>query len=277
MPACTPWCTIRRAVFYSDVPMNRTLGTGHPRYVSGYVSAERVFLTADWQHLAMLNYEVDASLLLPLVPAGTELDRWQGRVLVSLVGFRFLKTRMFGLLPIPMHSNFEEVNLRFYVRRQAGNEVRRGVVFIREIVPRRAIAFTARTFYNENYVALPMAHEMRSTGDNGLKAAYRWRNGRCWSGIHLETDGSSALPGEGSIEQFITEHYWGYAAQPGGGCVEYRVMHPSWKVWQGRQSSFEGDAEIFCGGEMAARLRGKPESAFLAEGSAVSVMWGQRL
>jgi len=225
----------------------------------------------------MLNYEVDAGLLLPLVPAGTELDRWQGRVFASLIGFRFLKTKMFGCLPIPMHSNFEEVNLRFYVRRRVGGEVRRGVVFVREMVPRRAIAFVARTFYNENYVALPMAHEIRSVGDHDLRVAYRWRSERCWSGISVETDGHSELPGENSVEQFITEHYWGYAAQPGGGCVEYRVTHPSWRVWQVRHSALEGDAEEFYGKDAAAALRGKPDSAFLAEGSKVTVLRGQRL
>jgi uncharacterized protein len=251
--------------------VNRTARSGHPNYVN-----DRVFLTAEWQHLAMLNYEVDAGLLLPFVPAGTELDRWREKVFVSLVGFQFLKTKMFGSLPIPMHSDFEEVNLRFYVRRHAGNEVRRGVVFIREMVPRWAIAFVARTFYNENYVALPMAHEIRSVGDS-LRVAYRWRNEKCWSGISLETAGNSELPDEGSIEQFITEHYWGYAAQPDGGCVEYRVEHPSWRVWQVRQATFEGDAEKFCGKDIATVLRGKPNSAFLAEGSAVSVMRGQRL
>jgi uncharacterized protein len=241
------------------------------------VSVDGVFLTAEWQHLAMLNYEVDARLLLPFVPAGTELDRWSEKVFISLVGFRFLKTKMFGLLPIPMHSNFEEVNLRFYVRRKAGNEVRRGVVFIREIVPRRAIAFVARRFYNENYVALPMAHEIRSIGDNGLRVAYRWRSGKSWSGINLETDGHSELPGKGSVEQFITEHYWGYAAQPRGGCVEYQVKHPPWRVWQARQSAFDGDAEKLYRNDIAAVLRGKPQSAFLAEGSAVTVMRGRRL
>jgi uncharacterized protein YqjF (DUF2071 family) len=241
------------------------------------VSDDRVFLTAEWQHLAMLNYEVDASLLLPFAPAGTELDRWEEKVFVSLVGFRFLKTRIFGLLPIPMHSDFEEVNLRFYVRRQSGDEVRRGVVFIREMVPRRAIAFVARTLYNENYVALPMAHEIRSAGDNDLKVAYRWKSGNSWSGINLETEGNSELTAEGSIEQFITEHYWGYAAQPRGGCVEYRVTHPPWRVWQVRQAAFDGDAGKFCGKDIAAVLRGKPQSAFLAEGSAVIVMRGQRL
>jgi uncharacterized protein len=253
--------------------MNRTARSDHPRYVN----ADRVFLTAEWRHLAMLNYEVDAGLLLPFVPAGTELDRWNGKAFVSLVGFRFLKTKLFGFLPIPMHSNFEEVNLRFYVRRQAGSEVRRGVVFIREMVPRRAIAFVARTFYNENYVALPMAHEIRYVSDNSLRVAYRWRSENRWSEINLETVGNSELPGEGSVEQFIAEHYWGYAAQPGGGCVEYRVTHPSWRVWQVRQSAFEGDAEKFCGQEIAAVLRGEPQSAFLAGGSAVTVMRGRKL
>jgi uncharacterized protein YqjF (DUF2071 family) len=241
------------------------------------VGADGIFLTAEWRHLAMLNYEVDASLLLPFVPAGTELDRWNGNVFVSLVGFRFLKTKLLGFLPIPMHSNFDEVNLRFYVRRQTGGEVRRGVVFIREIVPRCAIALVARTFYHENYVAQPMAHEIRSVAGNRLKVAYRWRSENRLSTISLETEGNSELPGEGSVGQFITEHYWGYAAQPGGGCVEYRVTHPSWRVWEARQSAYDGDGEKFYGKDVAAVLRGKPQSAFLAEGSPVTVMRGRRL
>src|SRR4029077_18791713 len=152
--------------------MNRTAQSDYPNYAG----VDRVFLTAEWQYLAMLNYEVDSGMLLPFVPAGTELDRWKGKVFASLVGFRFLKTKLLGFLPIPVHSNFEEVNLRFYVRRQAGSEVRRGVVFIRErgvfireLVPRRAISFVARTFYNEDYVALPMAHEIHSGDDNRLR------------------------------------------------------------------------------------------------------------
>jgi uncharacterized protein YqjF (DUF2071 family) len=245
------------------------------------VDGNGVFLTAEWQHLAMLNYEADPRLLAPLIPDGTELDRWHRKVFISLVGFRFLRTKMYGLLPILMHSNFDEVNLRFYVRRQADNqadaEVRRGVVFIREIVPRWAIAFVARTFYNENYVSLPMAHEIRPVGDHGLSVAYRWRGGKGWNEINLETNGNPELPGEGSVEQFITEHYWGYAAQPGGGCVEYRVTHPSWRVWQSREAAFEGDGGEFYGREIAEELRGKPQSAVLAEGSAITVMRGRRL
>ncbi len=236
-----------------------------------------IFLTAEWRYLAMLNYEVDAGLLLPFVPAGTELDRWDGKAFVSLIGFQFLKTKLLGFLPIPLHSNFEEVNLRFYVRRQVGDEVRRGVVFIRELVPRSAIAYVARTFYNENYVALPMAHEVRFNADDGLRATYRWRTVKGWNSINVETGGDCALPEAGSFEQFITEHYWGYAAQPDGSSAEYQVTHPSWRVWQVREATFEGDGEELFPSGLAPALRERPASAFLAEGSAVSVMRGRRL
>ncbi len=62
----------------------------------------KVFLTAEWRYLAMFNYEVPPELLAPLVPRGTELDSWQGKVYVSLVGFLFQKnarSRNFDSLP----------------------------------------------------------------------------------------------------------------------------------------------------------------------------------
>jgi uncharacterized protein len=240
------------------------------------LSMSKVFLTAVWRHLAMINYEVSPDRLLPLVPAGTEIDSWQGKTFVSLVGFQFLRTKIFGVAPIPMHINFEEVNLRFYVRRREGGELRRGVVFIREFVPRWAIATVARRFYNENYIALPMSHEIRSS-DDGMQVTYSWQINGKWNRITLEAFGQARLPAEGSIEQFITEHYWGYTVQPDGGSVEYRVVHPSWPVWQARKFCFEGDSENCYGKVLAALLKGTPHSAFLAEGSPVSVLRGRRI
>jgi uncharacterized protein len=238
--------------------------------------AERVFLSAEWRHLAMLNYEVDAVLLNRHVPRGTELDRWQGRVFLSLVGFRFLNTRVRGVA-IPFHSNFEEVNLRFYVCRQAEDGVRRGVVFIREIVPRRAIALVARTLYNENYVALPMAHDLHSNGDGNLDVRYRWRTAGNWASLRVEVSGEAKPLGQDSEEQFITEHYWGYARQRDGSTVEYRVNHPAWSVWKAQRAEFSGNVEALYGREFADVLRQPPASAFLADGSPVTVMRGRRL
>ena len=112
------------------------------------------FLTANWEYLAMINYETDPNILNPYVPPGTELDVWKGKTYISIVGFLFKNTRVKGV-KIPFHSNFEEINLRFYVRFNSQGQWKRGVVFIKEIVPKKAIAFVARSIYNENYIALP--------------------------------------------------------------------------------------------------------------------------
>jgi uncharacterized protein YqjF (DUF2071 family) len=233
-------------------------------------NAVGVFLTAEWRYVAMLNYEVAPDLLKEMVPAGTELDSWHGKTFVSLVGFRFLKTKVLGI-PIPFHRDFDEVNLRFYVRRREGAEVRRGVVFVREIVPRWAIATVARVVYNEQYVSLPMSHNIRPQADGGFGIEYGWRTRWGWNHLSLSTSGEPKLTEEGSEEQFITEHYWGYAAQHDGGSIEYRVEHPSWRVWNTNIARFEGDMEELYGRELAAVLHGRPASAFLAEGSAITV------
>src|ERR1700686_1756118 len=126
--------------------------------------AKRIFLTTKWHDLGMLNYEVDPGLLERHVPAGTELGSFEGKTYVSLVGFCFSETRLWGKIAVPLHTEFEEVNLRFYVRRRTGGEERRGVCFIAEIVPRRAIAWTARIMYGETYRRFPMKSRIAARG-----------------------------------------------------------------------------------------------------------------
>jgi hypothetical protein len=225
----------------------------------------------------MLNYPVDPEILTPFVPRGTELDSWQGRTFVSVVGFLFLDTRVLGMA-IPYHRDFEEVNLRFYVRRKVGEEWRRGVVFVKEIVPRFAIAATARLFYGEKYVALPMRHSI--TGDptrGGMDVRYGWRWRGRWNGIGGVASGSAAEAAPGSEEEFITEHYWGYSSLRGGGCVEYQVEHPRWRVWTLSRPVLDCDVAALYGERFAAPLAGEPSSAFLADGSEVTVHQGVRL
>jgi uncharacterized protein YqjF (DUF2071 family) len=234
-----------------------------------------IFLTAEWRDLAMLNYEVNPDLLRKLVPSGTELDSWNGKTFLSLVGFRFIKTKVWGI-SVPFHSNFDEVNLRFYVRRLEGAEVKRGVVFIREIVPRWLIAALARIFYNEPYVALPMSHAIRSDV-TALDVEYGWKHGPSTNKIGATAKGTPLLPENGSLEQFIAEHYWGYTAQKDGGCIEYQVQHPPWKVWPAADAMFEGDTQKLYGADLNTVLKNPPQSAFLAEGSAVTVHRGRRL
>ncbi len=223
----------------------------------------------------MLNHEVDPALLRPLVPRGTELDLWQKQAVVSVVGFRFVATRVLGMR-IPGHENFEEVNLRFYVRRRVGTALRRAVVFIRELVPRPMIAWTARLRYNEPYRALPMRHTIQTTGDE-RRLSYEWRERGEWIGIQAATVGSASALVAGSEAEFITEHYWGYTRQRDGGTVEYQVQHPPWLVWAASSVSCVGDLTATYGAPFARALGGTPRSAFVAEGSPVTVGRPRRL
>ena len=235
----------------------------------------RPFLTARWIHLALANYAVDPACVAALVPRGTELDTWNGTCFVSVVGFQFLETRVLGL-PIPFHTDFDEVNLRFYVRRVVDGEVRRGVVFVKEIVPRSAIAWAANTFYGEKYVALPMAHDdALATAARTLE--YRWRFRGEWQHLRVALAGDAYLPDEVSEEAFITEHYWGYTAQRDGSTLEYRVEHPRWNVWRAAQTELVCDVAAFYGAAFAPFLARPPSSCFVADGSAVTVRRGRKL
>lgn len=244
--------------------------------VSSPRPGDPVFLSAEWRDLVMLNYEVAPALLQSLVPAGTELDSFEGRTFISLVGFRFLRTKLFGAVSIPFHANFDEVNLRFYVRREVRGEVRRGVVFIREIVPRAAIALVARLAYGEKYSAFPMRHSISAAGSDRA-VRYEWRLGEQWCGIEANVSGDPAPARQGSVEQFITEHYWGYSATRGGGALEYHVSHAPWRVWISSAASFVGNADALYGSELGAIIRRPPDSAFVADGSPVLVFSGQRV
>lgn len=224
-----------------------------------------MFLSAEWRDLVMLNYQVSPDLLTGYLPRGTELDFFNGVTFVSLVGFCFLGTRIFGSCAVPFHSSFDEVNLRFYVRRRFGSEWRRGVVFVREIVPRRLIALIARLAYSENYIYCPMRH--RISCEVGRKIAeYGWRfNGR-WSRLSATVEGLPSYPLKGSLEEFITEHYWGYSAASSSRSVEYRVSHAPWRVWGSESARFEGDGIEIYGNRLGQIVNGIPDSALIAEG-----------
>lgn len=230
------------------------------------------FLSARWSSLAMLSWPVDPALLRPLVPSGTELDEHDGATYVSLVGFRFEGTRLLGV-PVPGHRDFDEVNLRFYLRRHADGAWQRGVSFIRELVPRRAIAALARLRYNEPYAAVPMASAI---GDDAV--AFRWRApGADWCGMHLQLQGGWRLPAAGERDGWIAEHYWGWTRQRDGGTVAYRVEHPPWRIRSAASHRIEGDLAATYGAQWAGILAGPPASVFLAEGSPVTVGHPQRL
>jgi uncharacterized protein YqjF (DUF2071 family) len=216
----------------------------------------------------MLNFATDPALLHPLVPPGTELDFFEGATYLSVVGFRFVQTRVLGA-GFPFHRDFDEVNLRFYVRRKSSEGWRRGVVFIREIVPRQAIAFIARTVYGEPYIALPMRHSLELS-ESRIRVSYSWKRAGRWESLEVNATGQPHPITNGSEEEFITEHYWGYTGRRGV-TSEFAVEHPQWKVWKGTSSRLDADIAALYGERFVESLSAPPSSVFIADGSPIIV------
>ena len=227
------------------------------------------FLTAQWRNLIMLTYAVDPAALIDRVPAGTTLDSWRGKALVSVIGFQFLDTRILGT-PVPFHQDFEEVNLRFYVRRGTNGQSRPGVVFIRELVPRPMVGGMARLLYREPYLVVPMRNKVNPGPPPEVE--YQWDSTGKWCTIGGLAHGEGAEPAPGSLEEFVTVRHWGYNGEPGKDTLEYRVEHPRWRVWHVRTARADYVAEPLCGAELARQLR-NPISTLIAEGSAVTIHW----
>ncbi|MFN0212817.1 MAG: YqjF family protein [Saprospiraceae bacterium] len=235
------------------------------------------FLTAEWRKLLMANYIVPPEILRPFVPWGTELDLWQGKCYISLVGFMFMNTRVLGIA-IPFHRDFEEVNLRFYVRRKVGNEWQRGVVFIKEIVPKPAIALVANLVYAENYVTHRMRHSWNIINGNRL-VLYEWKPyfSGDWYKMSAVTESEATPISTGSEAEFITEHYWGYASFGTGSTNEYQVQHPRWDVYKVHSHELSGNFAGLYGKAFGEILNRPPDSVFVAEGSEISVFGKLRI
>lgn len=227
------------------------------------------FLTAAWQNLVMVNYEIDPKMLKPFIPKGTELDLWNNTCYVSLVGFMFVNTKVLGI-PVPFHRNFEEVNLRFYVRYKADGEWRRGVVFVKEIVPKPMITFVANNIYGEHYYTLPMKHEIKNDL-NRLEVAYYWKFKNDWNFIEVVANPEEKPILVGSEEEFITEHYWGYTQINKNTTTQYQVEHPRWNYYELESCKVHCNAHEIYGEVFGECMSQAPISAFLAKGSDIIV------
>ncbi len=227
----------------------------------------------------MVTFDVTPDILKPWIPPHVELDQYQGRTLVSLIGFRFLDASVLGI-PIPLHRDFVEVNLRFYTRRMAPEGWRHGVTFIREMVPVPAVALAARALYNEPYRALPM----RSRNESSLATAgragsvrYEWRSSGQWQQLEVTTQGASRELASGSEEEFIAVRHWGHGTHRDGSAIEYHVRHPRWRYWKARSHVLNWDVAALFGPRFVAPMGRAPSSVFVADGSAVAVSMFRRL
>ena len=231
-----------------------------------------LFLKANWENIIMANYEIDPKILIPFLPKEVELDLFNGKCYISLVGFMFNNTKLFNI-PIPFFGNFEEINLRFYVKRTEENNItKRGVVFINETIPYPIVAWVANKLYNEHYTVVPTKHKI--VEENSLKKVkFEWLLNKKWNSIAVTSSIASEKMKRNSLESFIYEHYYGYTKTADNKTEEYKLQHPSWKVSEVIDYVIDCDFESMYGKSFAVLNQTKPEAVFIADGSAVAIEW----
>lgn len=227
------------------------------------------FMKAEWNDLLFINYEINPAVLEKYIPKGTEIDLFKDKCYISVIGFMFEDVEVMGI-KIPYHINFEEVNLRFYVKRFEDGIWKRGVVFVKEIVPKYAITFVANTLYNEQYQTLPMRHE-RTSKDNQLNFKYEWKKNHSWNSIAVQTEKELLPIDEHSEAEFVSEHYYGYSISPRQKTIEYEVKHPRWQQYKVIDYSINVDFKNVYGEEFSFLQTLKPASCFVAKGSKISI------
>ncbi len=233
-----------------------------------------IFLKAKWQNIIMANYVVEPEILMPYLPKGTDLDLYNNKAYVSLVGFLFKETKLFNI-PIPWLGTFEEINLRFYVVRKEGNMIKRGVVFINETIPYKAVAWMANKLYKEHYTTVPTRHVWKIEPE--LKnILYEWKINNEWNQIEVQAINKSEPMTEGSLESFIFEHYNGYTKINDGATEEYKIKHPSWKTNKVIHTNINCDFNKMYGAPFAHLSKLAPDSVYIAEGSAIEIEWKRK-
>ena len=229
------------------------------------------FLSARWENLIMANYEVNPDVLKAYLPHGVELDFYNNKTYVSLVGFMFKKTSLFKI-PIPFLGTFEEINLRFYVKRVEGDNIKRGVVFINETVPYKFVAWLANKLYKEHYIAIPTKNKL-DIKSISKAIRYEWKINNEWNHIAVNVANTKEPMLAGSIEEFIFEHYYGYTKINEQHSQEYKVNHPRWQVNKVIDYSIDCDFKLMYGNDFSFLNERQPDSVILAEGSPVTVNW----
>ena len=223
------------------------------------------FLVANWENLVVATFETERKLLQPFVPPGTELNDWNGRCCMSLVAFMFSNTSLMGI-PCPFYRSFEELNLRFYVRRKEGSTWKKGVVFIKEIVPAKLIGWAGKLFYRENFISLSMRHAIY-TGTNSQHVEYYWMLKKQTNYLKIQSSLLPAIPGANTLDTFISAHYTAFTRKGANRTLSFTIQHTPWKVYPALAFDMRIDARVLYGDGFAEAFQQKPLAAFLMDGS----------
>ena len=188
---------------------------------------ERPWVMAQtWHDLLFAHWPVAPAALEGLVPAGVDLDTFEGRAYVGVVPFRMSRIHLRGLPALPGLSAFPEINLRTYVTR--GD--RPGVAFLSLDATNPVAVWSARRFFH-----LPYFRARISCRNEGERVAYEsLRTHRGFPAVGFSGGygpvGPPAEPRRGSLEHWLTERYCLYTKGARGRLAVGEILHDPWPL-----------------------------------------------
>ena len=217
--------------------------------------------------LLMLNYAAAPEVLQPFVPAGTELDLLEGSAFVSVVAFRGVNLRAYRL---PLKREVRQINVRFYVRREEAGALRRGAVFLKELVSSRRVARGGRVGYGEPFEYAPIIASAEEAGEARI-IRYDWGRREQACSVAAARTAPPRAAVAGTPESFFTERHWGYNRTSRGRTREYRVEHPPWLVSPARVVAAPADPGGYKVPVLSEVLMAAPHSAYVVKATYMSV------
>ncbi|HZL36456.1 MAG TPA: DUF2071 domain-containing protein [Tepidisphaeraceae bacterium] len=179
-----------------------------------------------WHELLFMHWPIRPGLLRPLLPAGLELDTFDGEAWLGLVPFRMSGVRPRGVPPIPGMSAFPELNVRTYVTTLG----RPGVWFFSLDAANWPAVRMARRFFHLPYFNAAMAvdaqgdeirYHSRRTHCNAPSAELRMR---------YRPTGPAYFTREGNLDHFLTHRLCLYCANSCGQIFRGDIHHVRWSL-----------------------------------------------
>ncbi len=177
-----------------------------------------------WHDLLFLHWPVSVGVLRDRVPRQVEIDQFDGTAWLGIVAFWMDGIRLRYLPALPGASNFAELNVRTYVRHRGQS----GVYFMSLDAPHRLLSWIARRWYRLAYVAARVTVkkdtgriDFHSTRDDPINTEFRAR---------YRAIGTPQESPAGSLEEWLTERYRLYAADPSGRLWKAEIAHTPWPL-----------------------------------------------
>lgn len=222
-----------------------------------------------WRKLLFAHWLADAARLRKLLPAGLELDLFEGRAYIGAVPFRMEGVTPRFVPPISGLHAFPELNLRTYVTAEG----KPGVWFFSLDAGQKLAVRVARRFFYLPY--FDARFEIVEDGDSVRYGSERTHRNAAKSAFlaNYRPSGPQYRSTPGTLESWLTERYFLYAADGAGRLYRGDIDHDPWPL----QPALAEVTVNTLGDWLGIEMEGQPQLLHFAESLDVRAWMPERI